>query len=318
MIKSSNEVLAEVASLYYESGHSQEEIAQRMGVSRSSISRLLNDARREGIVEIRIHYPWKTSCELQDRLVERFGLQQAFVLAGNGKPYDQVLKGIGVLAARHLEEVLQDGIVVGISWGTAIHATVQALRPSRHLSIQVAQMIGAAGVTNPLIDGPELAHFLADICGGQYYYLHAPLIVENELMRDALLRDPSIRQTLDLARQAKIAVVGIGTVEPELSSLLRAGYLSLDQLTAIREQGAMGDICARHFDILGQELDIELNRCVVGVELETLHGIEQVIGVAGGEAKAKAILGALRGGHVNVLVTDDGAAGKVLAFDRTR
>jgi len=87
-----------------------------------------------------------------------------------------------------------------------------------------------------------------------------------------------------------------------------------EALARLRAQGVVGDICARHYDAQGRVMDIELNHRIVGLELEALHGIGQVIGVAGGEAKAEAILGALRGGHVNVLVTDDAAARKVLAL----
>jgi DNA-binding transcriptional regulator LsrR (DeoR family) len=111
--------------------------------------------------------------------------------------------------------------------------------------------------------------------------------------------------------------VGIGAPQPEVSSLLRAGYLDQEALAQLRAQGVAGDICARHYDAWGDVLDVELNRRVVGVELEALHDIAQVIGVAGGEAKAGAILGALRGGHVNALITDDVTARKVLALSAT-
>jgi DNA-binding transcriptional regulator LsrR (DeoR family) len=113
-----------------------------------------------------------------------------------------------------------------------------------------------------------------------------------------------------------IALVGIGSLVPEVSSLLRAGYLDREALAQLRAQGAVGDICARHYDSHGQVMDIELNQRIVGIELKDLQDIKQVIGVAGGEAKAEAILGALRGRHVNVLVTDDGAARKLLTLDQ--
>ena len=123
-----------------------------------------------------------------------------------------------------------------------------------------------------------------------------------------------MKRALSLARRADVALVGIGAPSPEVYSLLRAGYLDQEELAQLRGQGVVGDICARHYDAHGHMLDIELNRRIVGIELEALHNIEQVIGVAGGEAKAEAILGALRGGHVNVLVTDDVTAKKVLAL----
>jgi DNA-binding transcriptional regulator LsrR (DeoR family) len=133
-------------------------------------------------------------------------------------------------------------------------------------------------------------------------------------VREVLLQEPRIRETLSLARRADVALVGIGAPLPAVYSLLRAGYLGREELARLRAQGVVGDICARHYDAQGSVLDIELNQRIVGIELEGLHDVEQVIGVAGGEAKAEAILGALRGGHVNVLVTDDTTARKVLAL----
>ncbi|HEY75110.1 MAG TPA: sugar-binding transcriptional regulator [Thermoflexia bacterium] len=311
------ELLAHIASLYYEEDLTQAEIARRIGTSRSTVSRMLREARDAGIVEIIIHHPWRTVPELERELVRRFHLHQARVLQAQGRPYSEVLKGLGVLAARHIDNILADGMTFGISWGTAVFSTVQALRPKRRLSIRVVQMIGAVGTSDPLIDGPDLARLLASVYGGEYRYLHAPLIVESPQVREALLQEPHIRETLDIARKADLALVGIGSPRPEVSSLLRAGYLDREALARLREQGVVGDICARHYDIRGRILDIPLNRRIVGIEPEDIHTIGQVIGVAGGAAKAEAILGALRGGCVDVLITDDTAAERVLALDET-
>jgi deoxyribonucleoside regulator len=311
-----SELLAQVASLYYEQDLTQAEIARRINTSRSTVSRLLHEAREVGVVEITIHYPWKTDPEMERKLIDRFHLHNVRVLVGRGRSYDEILRGLGILAARYLESVLEAGTILGISWGTAVYSTVQALRPGRRLQITVVQMIGAVGTGDPLIDGPDLARFLANACGGQYRYLHAPLLVEDARLRGALLQEPHVRDTLLLARRADIALVGIGSLVPQASSLLRAGYVDRDALARLRAQGAVGDVCARHFDAQGVELDVELHWRIVGIELEALRDIGQVIGVAGGEAKAEAILGALRGKHVNVLVTDDAAAQKVLDLDR--
>jgi len=208
----------------------------------------------------------------------------------------------------------------------AVHSTVRALRPDRRLpavrqpvshpvsQLTVVQLVGAVGEGNPLIDGPDLARLLAGVYGGEYRYLHAPLIVEDAHAREVLLGEPRIRETLALACRADVALVGIGAPQPAVYSLLRAGYVDREALAQLRAQGVVGDICARHYDAQGRVLDIELNQRIIGIELEALHDIEQVIGVAGGEAKAEAILGALRGGHVNVLVTDETTARRVLAL----
>jgi DNA-binding transcriptional regulator LsrR (DeoR family) len=281
------ELLAQVASLYYEDNLTQDEIACRIDTSRSTVSRMLQEAREAGVVEITVHYPWKTVPEIEDDLIARFHLRQAKVLLERGRPYEEVLHGLGVLAARYIESILIEGTTLGISWGVAVYSTVRALRPDRRLPITVVQMVGAVGEGDPLIDGPELARLLASVYGGGYRYLHAPLIVEDTHAREVLLQEPRIRETLSLARRADVALVGIGAPSPEVYSLLRAGYLDREALAQLRAQGVVGDICARHYDAHGRALDIELNQ---------------------------AILGALRGGHVNVLITDDVTARKVLAL----
>ncbi len=317
------ELLAWVASMYYEDDLTQGEIARRVGTSRSTVSRILREARDEGVVEITVHYPWKTAPEIEEELVARFGLAHARVLLSQDRSYQERVRGLGVLAARYLEGLVsgwdERDAILGISWGVAVHSTVQALRPERgrphhRLPITVVQMVGAVGEGDPLIDGPELARMLAGVYGGEYRYLHAPLIVEDAHTRDVLLAEPRIQDTLSLARQADVALVGIGAPRPAAYSLLRAGYVDQEALAGLRDQGVVGDVCARQYDAWGNVLDIELNQRVVGIDLEALHGMEQVLGVAGGEAKAGAILGALRGRHVNVLITDDAAARKVLSL----
>jgi len=315
------ELLARVASLYYEDHLTQDEIARRVDTSRSTISRMIQEAQDAGVVEIIVHYPWKTVPELENDLIARFGLRGAGVLLGRDRPYAEILRGLGVLAARYLQTVVVEGAdgrhptVLGISWGQAVYNTVRALRPERRLPITVVQMVGAVGEGDPLIDGPDLARLLANVYGGAYRYLHAPLIIEDTRARKVLLQEPHIRETLQLARRADVALVGIGAPTPDVYSLLRAGYVDREALAELRAQGVVGDICARHYDAQGRELDTALNHHIVGIELAALHDIAQVIGVAGGQTKAGAILAALRGGHINVLITDDATARQILTLD---
>jgi DNA-binding transcriptional regulator LsrR (DeoR family) len=225
-----------------------------------------------------------------------------------------MLQGLGVLAARYLDKILHDGMAIGISWGTALYQMIRAM-PMRDLpGVEVMQLIGATGAENVPSDGPILAQLLSNRLGGFCRYLHAPLIVETEAARDILLQDRNIRETLTRATRVDVALVGIGSTNSELYSLLRAGYVNEEETQRIRTAGAVGDICAQHYTLLGQWLDIDINRRVVGVSLETLSKIGTVIGVAGSSRKGAAIFGALCGGHLDVLITDDQAAQKVLSL----
>lgn len=308
------EFLAQIATWYYEENLSQEEIAQRINRSRSMVSRLLQEARERGLVEIRVHYPLKTDTDLERSLRQAFDLAQAWVLADPPGDYETLLRRLGELGARCLQQQLRDGIHIGIGWGTALYQVVRGIHTSPLRDAVVIQIIGSVGYGDPVVDGPELARWLAQKLGATSRFLHAPLIVENEELAGALLQERTIAETLALAREVEVALVGVGTVESSLSSLRRAGYLTEDELRALKEAGAVGDVVARQLDARGRLLDHSLNRRVIGIDLESLRAIPMVVGVAGGVVKAPAILAALRGGYIDALVTDATTASNVLAL----
>jgi len=312
------EFLAQVASWYYEQQLTQEEIARRIGKSRSMVSRLLREAREQGVVEVRVRYPLlRRHAALEAALCDSFALQKAWVLDNPPADYTTLLARLGELGARCLRNQLRDGISIGVGWGTAVHAVVRAMNEHPLRLATVVQIIGAVGYGDPLIDGPELARWLAQKLDAAYRFLHAPLLVEDEDVANALLQERAVAETLAAARQVDIAIIGVGTVVPRLSSLRRAGYLTQEDLVTLQENGAVGDIVARQLDIRGRVLDIPLNRRIIGIDVpEGLRSIPLVIAVAGGLPKAPAILAALRSGLINAIVTDAVAAQAVLRLHR--
>lgn len=310
------QLLATVADLYYVRQISQAEIAQRLGYSRSAISRLLSEAHEKQIVEIRVHHPLQRDVDLEMALRVRFGVQDARVARRGSLDYGQMLALLGRLGAAYLDEVWVEPCVVGLSWGTAVYEVASALQPRRLPGSEVVQLIGGIGRGDAQIDGPGVAMRVAQTVGGRYHTLNAPHIAADSAMRRALLAMPAIQDTLQLGLKASFAVVGIGSVAPERSSLLRAGYLSPTELAQIRATGAVGDICGTHFDANGRILDVDINRRVIGIDLRQLRQTPcQVIAVAGGQVKAAAIAGALRGELASVLITDSSAAERILAGD---
>ena len=311
------QLLASVATFYYDDGMTQMEIARRTGYSRSAVSRLLSEARDRGIVDIRINYPIQRTTDLEDALKKDFNLTSAFVVSAGNLDHARVLRLLGRVGARYLEDHLPEEGILGVSWGTALYEVANELRTRHAPAMQVVQMIGAVGHGDPTIDGPELAQSLAHTLGASYHTLHAPLLVEDISTRAPLMNERNVRQALALVREANMALVGIGSVEADLSSLVRAGYLSEHEMLAVKEEGAVGDICATHYDLNGKILDIKINKRVVGIELNDLRSSDcQVVAVAGNNRKSPAILGALRGGFVDVLITDTSAAQAVLSNHR--
>ncbi|GBD10264.1 Deoxyribonucleoside regulator [Candidatus Thermoflexus japonica] len=308
---SREELLAHVASLYYEQGWNQSRIAKALGFSRSMVSRLLSEARQRKIVQISIHWPIRTVKDLEDQLVATFGLRTARVLDVENLPYPELLSRLGKLAALELVRYLRDGMTIAVTWGITLWELVQALPPQVYPRLRVVQCLGALGGTHPC-DTPAIVRRLAETLGAQGYYLHAPLMVESEQTCQQLLQERMIKEVLDLARQADLLLVGIGSTESEVSSLKRSGSLSEEDLAWLRRQGAVGYLCARYLDLNGQPIPTPFDRRTIGLTLEEIRRIPCVFAVAGGTLKARAILAALRSGLINILVTDKGAAAEAL------
>jgi len=315
------ELLAEVGELYYLHGRDQSSIAEEVGTSRSNVSRLLTEARRRGIVDIRINHPLGRALELERRLTTEFGLDEARVLAarprgasgGGGEARDSLTR-VGRLGAGYLLEVLSDGRTIGVSWGTSLEALVNAVAPTRAHAVEVVQLLGGLSWVSQSLSGHELGRRLADRLGGRFAYLHAPAIIDSTEARDLLLRQEGIADVLAKGRRADLALLGIGSLGTGSSrALFSRPELSSAERREIRSGGAVGDICARLFDRDGRACDVAANRHVVGLELHELKAIPRRVGVARGVEKVAGITGALRGRLVNVLITDEATAAKVLA-----
>jgi len=311
-------LLARVATLYYYHDLSQQEIAQQLGISRSNISRLLKEAREQGVVEIHIHHPINRNMELERQLIERFGLRAAGVADDDPGDQSSPLQRAAQLAAMILDDCLVGARVLAISWGTTVHAIVDSFAPRRRHDVEVVQLMGGVSSVEPTIDGPALVQRLARTLTGRYRYLHAPLIVDRPEVAQALLSQRNIAEALEVATSADVALVGIGALDASMSSLLRAGYLSAEEFARIAAQGVVGDICARHFDREGRPAAPEIDARLVAVRLDQLAAIPTVIGAACSVKKAAAIRGALRGGYLDIFVTDSATAEAVLLLDAQR
>lgn len=298
--------------MYFEQDLTQQEIARQTGYSRSMVSRMLTEARAQRLVEIRVRHPVERRQDLEQALLRAYGLTAARVLERGVLGRAAMSQQLGILAARMLEDKIHNGMTIGVSWGHALLKVVRAVRDKPLQDIHVVQLVGLLGSEDPLIDGNELARSLARSFGGRYSILPAPLIVENAATRDALLRDPRIHRVLTAARGANLALVGIGTLELAHCTLVHDGYMTREQVRELAQAGAVGDVCGIFFDPKGNLVETRIVHRVVGIRPEALRRIPAKIGVAGGRAKVVPMLGAIRAGLVDMLVTDDAAASGLL------
>ncbi len=307
-----SELLYKVAAAYYEDDLTQEQVARRFGVSRVKVSRLLKQARQRKIVQITIISPRDAKPDLERQLEAKYGLDEVCIVTPAAYDPATIARDLGPVAAQNLVRCLQGHEIVGISWGSTLLSVVDALPAERWPDMRVVQIIGGLGKPEAETHGADLTRRMAQAFGARPVTLSAPGIVSRKLVRDALLADPQIAEALALAARADVALVGIGVPTPD-SVLMQLGtLLSPAEIGQLKKQGAVGDIALRFFGAEGRAIAHEVNDRIIGLDLEQIQHIPRVIGVAGGAQKLEAIRAVVRGRLVNVLITDDQTAARLL------
>jgi deoxyribonucleoside regulator len=308
-------LLSEVAILYYENDMTQSEIAKRLLTSRSKVSRLLKEAREKKIVEITINEPWERLLAIEGEFLKRFPLTHIRIINTKGCTYEMSLKKLGELTAYYIDCKINKNTILGMSWGNTIYHTVQSLKSNKNIPLTVVQIMGAALKDKPEIDGIDLAKQFAKTYGGKYHYLYAPLFVQDKEMKEKLIRDPYISDTLSLAKKASIILTSVGSIDSTISNTAWHSYINSYTQYSLQASGAVGHIGGHFYDINGLKVDSILNDTIIGIDLEDFYNAPNVVCVAGSKEKAPAILGAVRGGYIKTLIIDDAAALRILELD---
>jgi DNA-binding transcriptional regulator LsrR (DeoR family) len=309
-----NRLLVKICKLYYEDGCNQQEIAERIGISRPHVSRMLAAAKAEGIVQISIKNPYSAEQQMEQLLVETFGIHDVVVVdtpPDEQKLYVQLGKTTAVL----LESILKDNDIVGVMAGRTIAAIGDELEFFSKNNLQFVPLVGGWGSEGAPWHANSNTMAIAGKLKSKYWLLHAPAVVSNEETGVLLRSEPGISKVLHLAKSCQVAVVGIGDVS-ERSTIAEAGHFSGEDLESVKGTGAAATLCASFLDADGRTIDHPVKKRMIGLTAEELRGIPKVIAVAGGRDKAAAIAAVLRGKWVDVLVTDLATAQAVFAFHR--
>jgi DNA-binding transcriptional regulator LsrR (DeoR family) len=312
MALSRHDLISRVLNLYYVDELTQAEVGRRLGLSTAKVNRLLQQARQEGMVEITIRTPLQHLFELEYRLKAIFGIREAMVIPRIAEDASTFAYTLGRAGASYLLDHLRDGDIIGIGGGTGVYSVVQALEPTRTYNVQVVPVLGAVQ-GRVSTDVNYLATQMADRLGGKAYQLHAPAFVETPEHRGILTSMGPIKEILDIARRANVALMGVGTVDAERSRFVEFTALSPAEMRQIAEScGGIGEIGAYVYDIEGCPCAEEYTSRVVGLTLQELKKIPLIIGIAGTASKALPLYGALRGGYLHTLITDEAAATGIL------
>lgn len=302
------------AKMYYFEGRSQEEISKMIHLSRPSVSRLLNDCIKEGIVQIYIDEVSSYGIRLADQIKERYALKHVIVVPQSHST-ESAKEKVGQAAAFYLKSILTSGMLVGISWGSTVFNTINNIKQDINLKCDVIELIGGRENQTQDTDANMMALKLAKTLNGNCYLLQAPFMVQSKVLHDLLLEEPHIKSHFEMIQRTNIALVGLGSTHPELSAQFRSGHISMRDTEKLMKEGVVGDVCGSYIDIEGNICNSALNERMIAVSLEHLRAIPTVIGVAAGEQKAEIITAALRGKYIDTLITDESAAIRVLEYE---
>ncbi len=297
--------LIKIAYMYYSANMTQEQIANKLRISRQHVNKLVNSLIEEGIVSITINGIENEYVELESLLEEKFGLKQV-VIADTDNNDLPILTVLGRKAAEFLDEFIHDGDSIGVSWGITLGETIQCLRPSRKSKSNVVQLVGGINTTNHSIKPDEITRMLASKLGCDYSILYAPATMNSKLVQEVAKED-FYKQTFEKMHECNIAIMGIGELT-EKSTIVSEGYLQHDDFEMLQDSGYVGNICFNHFKADGDFGTIQLKNRVMGVDMEMLKKIPTVIAIAGGDWKSEAVFGALKTGCIDVLIIDSSIA----------
>ena len=296
------ELVAQVAWYYYNDGLRQGDIANRLGLSRIKVSRLLERGRQTGLIEVQINSRYEGSLRLQEQLTSRFDLTEARVIpALEEAPPDT---RIGQAAAKFLARWLQPRDLLAIGWGRAVNAALRALSPT--LIKREISLVSLTGGVSTYVTGVGTNGMRNNV-----HLIPTPLRVSTPEFAEMLGKEPYVRNVLSMALTARVAIVGIGAASRN-ATLVHDGYCTSGEIDLFVRQGAVGDILGYFYDRDGQVLSLDLHDHVVAVKLEEMKRIPTIVGAAAGAEKVEPILGALRGKLINILVTDETTAREIL------
>jgi len=300
------DLVARVARLHFEFGLTHQETADSLGLSRVKVTRMVKQARLSGLVKITIASDASPFAELEQEMMERFGLNEVIVVPSSSVDAGNMRSLLALGTLSYITRILRDDMTVAVGLSRTIgEAARLALAGSQvRRSTVFVSLVGAlreGGVGGDSSFGASA--LLAQAFGGAVEHLHAPIIVRSEAVAEELMRDPAIAQSLVRAAQADVLLAGVGGRVDRID-LSGQGYLEPHEWEELGAAGMVGDMCARFFDKGGNAVEHDVSSRVIGLTLEQLKEIPTRLIVAGGPSKRVAVRAVLRGHLATVLVTD--------------
>lgn len=303
-------LMIKVARLYHTHGMRQTEIASRLQVSQSRVSRLLTQAEESSIVRTVVAVPPHINAAVEEQVEARYGVTEVHVVDVVSEDESELGRDLAHVMATLLQEVTFDARTIGFtSWSKTLRQTVDVLQPVRTRTEHVVEMLGDLGPPSLQHDADRSTQRLAHQVGATPVFLRTPGVIPSAEVREALLdRDLHVREALGMLDSLDLALVGIGSCHIDPSLRPGDNFFTEEQFAQMRERGAVGEVCLHFIDAEGRPLEDGLDDLVIGATPDQMRSAQRRWAVAGGPRKHEAVRAALAGGWVDLLVTDLGCA----------
>jgi DNA-binding transcriptional regulator LsrR (DeoR family) len=306
-------LITKIAWAYHINNNTQQEIAEKLNISRVKVTRYLQKAKDMGIVKTTVSLEHGYCFDKEEQLRYALGLDDVVVIPSAYSSVEE--NGIGIAGANRINQLLTADDVFGVAWGFTLYSVAKNLEPVKKKDgkqIEVVQLMG--GLTkSDKINPEEVVKMIASRLGAKGNWMNMPAIVGSKEARDILMNDNSVASVFEKTRQCTVCMLGLGNLT-ERSSLYMTGAYSKEDLKLLKEAGAVGDILSRPYDINGVPVKIPLSDRIIAVTLEQIKLINKRVAIAVGDYKVKAIIGACRGGYINELITDEDTAVNIIKY----
>jgi Transcriptional regulator, contains sigma factor-related N-terminal domain len=301
-------LIIKAANYYYIESMSQSEIAKKLDISMSTVSRLLKKAREMGVVRFDIHDTFMDCLKMEKLLCRHFNLKEVIIAPNRNLIADvnQIKKDVALEGARYIQRVLCENDVLGIAWGRTMYYLIQYLNPSQKINIDFVTLNGNLSCIDKALDANYLVHRMAMAFGGTKHSLYCDGLQPSKEIANKVKSDEHIKSVFKWFDRVTISVSGIGSLYPDLDSPLgKDNYLNNNEINAIRRLNVYGDLILRFFDGLGQECKSDLVDRTIAIDMDIYKRIPTKIIVASGSWKADTVLAGLKGDLINVLILDE-------------
>ena len=304
------------ATMYYLQDETMDVVARRLGVSRSTVSRMIKSARESGMVRISVQEPSHTGVALSRRLAAAFGVKAHVVPVRENTTELHRLDQVAMVAARLISEWFTSDMTMGVAWGTTLSAIARHLVPTRTQGSAVVQLNGSANTSaRGVAYGSDLTTTVAGAFNAGVHHFPVPAFFDYAETKKAMWRERSVRRVLDVQRRMDLALFSVGSLRAHVPShVYSAGYLTAAELAELRRRGVAGDVCTVFLREDGSYRDIDLNERASGPSPHDLQTIARRVCVVAGEQKVPALLGALRARVMTDLIIDETTGAELLQY----